>query len=328
MVNCKLEIDSKLIEKIAEYPESIRDCRKRVEYDDLHKWFSCNLCKTDDEPFNSTDELISRLKSSDEMLCKFVLVYYFEQFGFDAHIKPTKGKCQNCKFKEFNENLGIKVRMHAIAMLKTFKDCGCTEIQIDKFERIYSNISGGKKFNERKLGRKHFESLSKFCREGGAGRLREKIEGNEIKEAYNLLKGIKGVGDKVAKFIVRDLLFFLTDWGYKVRDLEKMDLKEDDLYLAIPVDSWVRRITLSIPSMRQKVFEIMQNENLDEFISKVISRMCLYLHVNPLRFDFGAYQIGKLKIGDEWKNFGDEKFPKIYDKLKEILLNTSGQELK
>lgn len=322
MMNCKLDIDSKLIERIAEYPENIEHCRKGVRYDDLHKWFSCNLCMADDEPFNSTDELISLLKSSDETLFKFILVYYFEQVGFNASIRPEGGRCQNCKFEEFNKNNKIELRKHAVVMLKTFKDCACREVQLNNFGCNYNKKFPNENFNKRKLGPKQFESTSKFYKEGNVGRLKEKIEKGEIKEAYDLLKSIKGAGDKVAKFILRDLLFLLTDWGYKVKDFKEENLREDELFLAIPVDIWVRRITLSIPSMRQKVFEIMQDEELDKYISRGISKLCLALHINPLRFDFGAYQIGRLEINNkEWKNFGDKKFDATYNKLQEILLN-------
>jgi len=291
------DVDSEIIKKIAEYPED--------KYDDLHKWFSCNLCMAEGKKFDSTEQLRSCLKSDNGTLFKFILVYYFEKVGFDAPVKPKPVKCERCELRE------KKVRAHAVAMLKAFNEAvlmadntrSLANVWREKFSKIYEKEFPGKKFNERLS--KCFDSLSEFYMEK-VNDLRERIESSKIMGSYSLLDGIAGVGDKVAKFIVRDLLFLLTDWGFQV----KMKSARDDLEYAIPVDRWVQRITLSIPRLKRKT------GGLNKFISKAIAQVCSELEVNPLRFDFGAYLIGENKIKKECKKF---KEPGLEEKIYELL---------
>ena len=95
----------------------------------------------------------------------------------------------------------------------------------------------------------------------------------------------------------------------------------DNLEYAIPIDRWVRRVTLSIPSLRQRIFKLLEDEDLDRFISKAIVEVCSELELNPLRFDFGAYLVGVDKLERKWNEFNREKrFSETYEYLKEIFV--------
>lgn len=166
--------------------------------------------------------------------------------------------------------------------------------------------------------KKYFNSLYNFYyRDNGPADLRNKIENNQLKDAFHLLKEIDGVGEKIAKFMVRDLVFHLTDWGMSVK-MDSLPVSQpEELEFAIPVDIWVRRIAFSIPSLRLTIFRILEDDPLNEngevlnrVISKAIVKVCLNLRLNPLKFDIGAYLVGK-KLGDsgEWDKMGGKKFP-------------------
>lgn len=72
--------------------------------------------------------------------------------------------------------------------------------------------------------------------------IKDKLENQQLKEAYELLTGpsnvdiskknFNAIGDKIASFIIRDIL--LLNPGIKVKD--------EDLKMVFPVDTWVRKI--------------------------------------------------------------------------------------
>jgi len=225
-----------------------------------------------------------------------------------------------------NEENSIK--KHAVAMIESFNKAKFqvskpyfSKIWFSKFKEFY-NKRFNEKFNEKKLTIKNFKSLYNLYL-GSEGHslqlLREKIEKNEVKEAFDYLIKIDGVGDKVAKFMVRDLIFYLTDWGKMVNATNF----PPNLDYALPVDRWVRRITLSIPTLKREVFRVLENEDVDRFISKSIFNVCKQLELNPLRFNLGAYLIGEQKLASKWKKFGENKFSETYKYLKNFEWNAA-----
>jgi len=81
---------------------------------------------------------------------------------------------------------------------------------------------------------------------------------------------------------------------------------------------WVKRIALSIPRLRRKIFDLMEDEDIDKFISKAIAEVCLELKLNPLRFDFGAYLIGINEFEKKRGKF--RNFRQIYEELMSLAI--------
>jgi len=142
---------------------------------------------------------------------------------------------------------------------------------------------------------------------------------NRLDEAYNLLINQRGgVGPKIARFVIRELAFSLTEWG-KNEELDPSIFEDAKvLSYAVPIDRWVRRISLSIPAIASKLMNNLEvsdladdniNDKVDEKLGLTIAELCYEMKLNPLRFDFGAYLFGWQKI----KRFVDIK--KIYQKL-------------
>ena len=293
-------IDSQIIESVVKYGED--------KFDEMRLWFNCNMHYADGKDFNTFRHLADNLRNNNEMLFKLILVYYFEQVGFDAKIT-----CDKCSKK-------TSIKRHAVAMIKSFdevKDCNnFSDIWFEKFANVYRDLFNGK-FNEKKLTIHVFESLHNFymTKKDSLNDLRLKIERSDIEDAFALLMKIRGVGEKVAKFMVRDLIFFFTEWGKQERI--PYGWRIENLDCAVPVDRWVRRVTLSIPSLRQCFCELLEDEELDKYVSKAIVEICSKLGINPLRFDFGAYWIGVEVLEKQWKKFERGKqFSKTYEFLK------------
>jgi len=162
------------------------------------------LHRAGDIEFKTFEELVSNLKRDNKVLFKFLLTYYFEQKGFDAHIK-----CTRCE-KE------CKIRKHAVAMIKSFNEVNLSTEEdaktwFERFGSVYKEEFEGQNFNSRKLKESNFRDLCRFYLNCKLNELRSLIRSNKIEEAFRLLKGIKGIGDKIAKYIVRDLVFYFTD---------------------------------------------------------------------------------------------------------------------
>jgi endonuclease III len=103
------------------------------------------------------------------------------------------------------------------------------------------------------------------------------IERGDIKKLYNDLMGIRGIGPKIASLYLRDLV--------DIYNLESK-IAAEDLPLLQPIDVWVRRVA--------RKTGIVDNEQLaDVDIQKDIVRVCRELGISALRFNQGAWYLGK-----------------------------------
>ena len=103
------------------------------------------------------------------------------------------------------------------------------------------------------------------------------IEQGDVKKLYKDLIGIRGIGPKIASLYLRDLV--------DIYDLENK-IAPEDLALLQPVDVWVRRVACKTGIVASE-----QMSDLD--IQKSIVRVCGELGVSALRFNQGAWYLGK-----------------------------------
>ena len=103
------------------------------------------------------------------------------------------------------------------------------------------------------------------------------IESKKIDKARGFLKSIRGIGDKLSAFIMRELY---DSFGYWKKDVDKDPNK---FYHLQPVDRWVRRLS-------KLIWETTLSKNHDT-ASKEIVKLCLNEDVNPVKFNQGAWFI-------------------------------------
>ena len=108
-----------------------------------------------------------------------------------------------------------------------------------------------------------------------------------------MIKKLEGVGDKIGRLIIRDLLFIFKDKIFFSRNFPNINNNIYNLIFAIPIDSWVRSIALTIPSIREKVREKEKSNNINENLRQTIVDFCREIDINPLRFDYGVYNFGR-----------------------------------
>jgi len=104
--------------------------------------------------------------------------------------------------------------------------------------------------------------------------IKDMIKDHKVSDAYNLLKGshLYGISDKIASFIIRDILLLNP----------MIDIKGDDLKMAFPVDTWVRKLShrLGFPG-----------DNTDEIRNYFIN-LCCKEGINAPKMAAGMWYLG------------------------------------
>ncbi len=321
-----------------------------IDFDDI-SWMNCNLYKAGMKDFESRKEYDEAIKKDDDLLFKFLIIYSFERIGFDSRINCNNcDKQQKCKlhkrYEEKNKNKKVLPRSHPIAVLKALNEIMRKEykaesikelLELEKIEELAKNWLNKAKYIHKndfnndfspRFKSKHLQCFLIFYKNGRIKELRKMVRENKFKDAYELLTGennksagLIGVGPKVAKFVIRDLAFSITDWG-KEKKLEQ-SLNPKILSYALPVDRWVRRISVSIPEIFEKFRSKLKpwdfiNDNINnavnERLSEIIAEVCCRMKLNPLRFDFGAYIFGTKEIEKQGISV-DDIYKKLYKKF-------------
>jgi len=150
----------------------------------------------------------------------------------------------------------------------------------------------------------------------------KKNSASDVKDAYDKLKEVSGISNKIAPYFLRDLVLYL---GCKYNEKNK-----DAYYYLQPIDTWVRLVgwKLYLRSIEEELIkkindimggtvskgdykrfkrelkkEINQTEGLrnlnlkgvdfwDKVIIKRICDECIDCGVNPLKFNQGAWYVG------------------------------------
>ncbi len=108
----------------------------------------------------------------------------------------------------------------------------------------------------------------------------EKIKSNNIKKAYQDLDDIWSIGNKIASFILRDIIYI-----YELEDfLDPIDYK-----YVCPIDTWVHQVSKKISLVSN---EKLGNEKEQIQEAKEISNKCLEAGVSPIHYNQAAWYIG------------------------------------
>jgi thermostable 8-oxoguanine DNA glycosylase len=106
-------------------------------------------------------------------------------------------------------------------------------------------------------------------------------QGGNIQNAFNLLKSIRGVGDKVASFYLRDLV-----------DVMNINLDDNQRHVLQPIDIWVKRTVSNLTAN-----QTMNREKVAEWIVKT----AIHYNINPERVNMGIWFFCSRIVGSEYK---------------------------
>jgi len=102
----------------------------------------------------------------------------------------------------------------------------------------------------------------------------------QIEQAFLELIQIKGIGEKIASFLLRD-----TVWVHGVEGAIHFNNR---LYLQ-PIDRWVKRVA-------QSLWSDLKNESVPSWIiSKRIAEACEHYKVSGIKFNQGAWYLGAIE---------------------------------
>ena len=262
-------------------------------------WINSNLREIGEKPLKNCREFCSRISASDDFLFEMIIIWSFERVGFNDKVsRKSDVKTHAVSTLIGLKNLLSEMRCDTVQCL--IKKDDVTNISNKWFQRF--QLVQNKKYKERrfnpKFGADNLKSFLEFYQKQNASKLklRDLVRQYKFRNAYYSLLTIKGIGDKVAKMIVRDLAFALTDLG----KLSTIDCKKYDFYelsFAVPIDRWVRRYANICLRENENTGEKKKNNedeeiNIDEcHLSIEISRTCCQKGVNPLFFDHGLYYL-------------------------------------
>lgn len=109
-----------------------------------------------------------------------------------------------------------------------------------------------------------------------AGHVRTLIKNGNTHNAYDFIKSIKGIGDKIASFYLRDIAHFADD-------IEESDIV--DVHLLQPIDTWL-----------EQILKILFNSDIMKLSlrnkQKQIVNLCREAKVSCLSFNQGAWLFG------------------------------------
>jgi hypothetical protein len=111
------------------------------------------------------------------------------------------------------------------------------------------------------------------------------IKKDTIQKLYNELNNIMGVGPKIACLYLRDLV--------DIYDLEA-NISQEDLRFLQPIDVWVRKVACKVG--------LVSETEPDVNIQNNIVRVCNELGISSLRFNQGAWYLGKNALDIVVKN--------------------------
>jgi len=218
--------------------------------------------------FTTREEYDNAVIGDDEFLLIFLLIYSFERMGFDSKLDECTCRCEwyQHDYKTKSHPVSVLLALSEIKRDRRADDLN-TLLEEEEIENLASDwftrsrqahrsTLQKKGFNQRGFNSKHLAGFLRFFHGRRIAQLRDRISKSSFHDAYNLLvTELVGIGSKVGRFIVRDLAFSLTDWGKKV-ELDRSALEDPKiLAYAIPIDRWVRRVSIAIPTIGNRLKE-------------------------------------------------------------------------
>ena len=167
------------------------------------------------------------------------------------------------------------------------------------------------------------KSIMKFISENYRKSLKEIlwiIDGNKwnVKEACKKIKGINGIGQKIASFYLRDLKEY-----HILKEEDEVEIEPKDRWLLQPIDIWVRRMVkedIETTTPKSKIE--------DEEIARTIVDLSLENNLNPERVNMGMWFFGSQIIGNRYKLYllyKDRDYNKFVEYVKDYSKTLSKQ---
>ena len=287
--------DIKIIEKLVEIGQNGVIKFQRDWINDNFKCIGLNVFK------NDTD-FINEIKMNNEFVLKIIIIYSFERVGYNAKVPGLDlVRSHAVSVLWVIEENKKKFSVKTLDELIVNQDINTLSDMIINDTYTYQNNILKHKFNKN-YNRNDIKKILNFYRKKRIDNFKNLIIANKFKEAYKLLiNELRGIGNKVSRFIVRDFILFLKPNICNIKlDINTINNIQNTAQFAIPIDRWVRRVSCSVPL----IFEAYKNNllpsdffedsviPLDNRLIEIIVNVCLKNQLNPFLYDLGAYLFG------------------------------------
>ncbi|MBA7597238.1 hypothetical protein ES703_04239 [subsurface metagenome] len=172
---------------------------------------------------------------------------------------------------------------HRIAIVKAYKEEGDVISPTfanrvwERFEKLtpYDAKKGRYKTNE-KLTKEPVCKVLEKLREGGEANLIKYLRGRSLKEAHKWLCGFRGIGNKVASLLLRDIWCYIGEWP---------DTPTSDHKFLQPIDVWVRLLS-------REAFPMSNWPLGDLAFAEQLVNHCKSTGIDPIEFNKGTWFVG------------------------------------
>ena len=201
--------------------------------------------------------------------------YYFtirtleDHFCIPKEKEPITGEKLDRSYKKLRESEETEVA-------KSLRTEKTIEVKWDKEPYTKEKIYLGNETDVRMvLGSLNF--ISEANKKNIFNYVKREIANSRVKNVYDELDDIYGIGDKIASFTIRDVMLISSD----------LSIRDEDYMMAFPVDTWVRKIALELEYADKDDEKITDREIKERLIEK--SRK---FKVDPLKFAAGLWYLG------------------------------------
>lgn len=211
----------------------------------------------------------------------FLKNYAYERQGASAAYPKIALKCVSNRYQN-EHNWKVPTKDDAKDLWEDYKNIAKSDYN------LLDNTTGKVKVNETRnplnANRGVVDKLVSNNTSNIATHTRDLISCGDTTDAYNFIKDIRGIGEKIASFYLRDIVYLV---GIDEENIS-------DLHLLQPIDTWLEQ-TLKI------LFNFDAQKNLQEK-QKLIVDLCKESEVSSISFNQGAWVLGS-QIAGEFETF-------------------------
>jgi len=218
-----------------------------------------------------------QFKNGHEALVCFLTNYAYERQGAATAYSKIALKCVSSKYKN-GHNWRVPTKNDAKDLWEDYKNIAKRDYNL--LDNKTKKAKVNEKCNPMKADRGIIDQLVSNNTLNIAVYMRDLIDCGNTAGAYDFIKGIRGIGEKIASFYLRD-----------IAHLSRLDERNiSDLHLLQPMDTWLEQ-TLKI------LFNSDVPKNLQQK-QRLIVNLCKKSGVSSISFNQGAWVLGSQITGE------------------------------
>ncbi len=231
------------------------------------------------------DILREQFEDGYKALVCFLKNYAYERQGSAAAYSKIAFKCVSIRYQNGN-NWSAPSKDDAKNLWKNYKDIAKKEFNLIGKDKKTGNekIKVNELRNPMNKDKGVIDKLASNKISNIAIYIRDLVSNGNTNQAYEFMKSIRGIGEKISPFYLRDIVY--------LTNLDEKDIS--DLHLLQPIDTWL-----------EQTLKILFNSDIPKKLQekqKLIADLCKESEVSSISFNQGAWVLGS-QIAGEFETF-------------------------